>query len=487
MPLLTASDLNLFEPSSSDTIPNLIPVNPYINDFLNFNNASIITATQYQYFFAAPSSITINIVDTGSSQLGKLLANPIISYSNAAVFSPVGTTTLNTINPANNQIYLTSILQNNSNIDINSIFTNIGNYNTAGIPTLQITANGISGNQQSNNQVMTCITNVLKAICDVSASNYVSLLPNGNATIQDFAVQDLMNNNNQIPSYMNTLNGLAIQQTSNILTKNNFYTNSNAIIDIVSDLLPGTSGIRNNFTTPFYYQLNIGMNSLINIQVPSMTNKVGENILAQKLLVDLYIKAYTPLIQFNILELFKNNYINTGDFINARIALLAQIIYIFKVLQALTIACNDQLSNNSPAQSTISQIFNMLYKYLENYDGDDLRNVINQARISSQNATEFSETMDQFQGVVTATQIELKNVIELNRDIKKKYRKKIAIFWVLVSLLIALFISCSVILGFFANQENIKLTYVVYGIAGVSALIVILYEFLSVLINFVST
>ena len=326
MPLLTASDLNLFEPSSSDTIPNLIPVNPYINDFLNFNNASIITATQYQYFFAAPSSITINIVDTGSSQLGKLLANPIISYSNAAVFSPVGTTTLNTINPANNQIYLTSILQNNSNIDINSIFTNIGNYNTAGIPTLQITANGISGNQQSNNQVMTCITNVLKAICDVSASNYVSLLPNGNATIQDFAVQDLMNNNNQIPSYMNTLNGLAIQQTSNILTKNNFYTNSNAIIDIVSDLLPGTSGIRNNFTTPFYYQLNIGMNSLINIQVPSMTNKVGENLLAQKILVDLYIKAYTPLIQFNILELFKNNYINTGDFINARIALLAQII-----------------------------------------------------------------------------------------------------------------------------------------------------------------
>ena len=129
----------------------------------------------------------------------------------------------------------------------------------------------------------------------------------------------------------------------------------------------------------------------------------------------------------------------------------------------------------------------MLNQFIDNYDGNDLRQVISSARIASMNTAEFSETMDQFQDIVTSTQIQLKNIIELSKDIKKKYKMKVAIFWILVSILIILFIACSILLGFFASKDKPNIIYIVYGLSGGCAIGVIIYEFLTVLINFVST
>ena len=468
MSLTSAIDLNLFEPATAGTTTStaVFNVNPYINSYIQQPSSSIIN---YSAFFNLPTTTLYSSV-LNINEVKSLLDRPLVSYSNGAHFPKLYTSgaNYNQTNPLMNEVYLQLSYDNQQWIDANAIMVNINNISNK-FPT-------ITNNQYNNIETVKYMGFLLKSICDVSSKNIILAAQIGSVTQLDLAMKEIKDNISDLPNRMSIINTSVLKIASDIIKKNNF--NATAMIDILSDF-----NIYNQttFTTPFYYNLRKACYNSIHFTSPSKTIDVKE-ALAKKLLIDLYLKAYCPLIHYNILEIFKTNLTEAGDFINSRFSLLAQVLLTFNMMNAMV-----NTYKITDSQNTLTNIFNMLNSFIDNYDGNDLRNVIENSKVASMNASEFSKMMDDFQTDVSASQIELKNIIALHKDIKGKYHRKIAEFWILISVFIALFISCSLILGFLTNGKiKDKMILLVYGISGTCAIVVVLYEFLTVLINFIS-
>lgn len=226
-----------------------------------------------------------------------------------------------------------------------------------------------------------------------------------------------------------------------------------------------------NFKGPLYYRLKIQM--IKNIQLPrrftvetTEDNQFTEYF--KMLAVDVYIKACYQVIVYYYISNMAQTYARLGDFVNARIALLAKVMYTYFFVNAATKNYMDQpglsADKSQAVASQVATVYTTLNNYLHRMNSSeiDISEVIKEAHTKSNDVVDKNRNIQKLQENIRKNQLALRNVLYNADELKKKYaRMKIELI-VLAVILLTMIVSCSVLL---AIKMNTPVLYVAGGVA----------------------
>lgn len=240
------------------------------------------------------------------------------------------------------------------------------------------------------------------------------------------------------------------------------------------------------FKGPLYYNLRTELTNQIKFP-PNTFNHDNKNVqlYLKQLLADIYIKTCYPVIIFDYIDCMMNLYIEYGDFVNSRIALLAKVMFSYYIFVNISTAYSQmgQAINDpaDPNRATIENYISKINFYLQNINNIDLNASNNNMMISivkdlhkkSAVVVDKSKEIQMLKEQIKGNQLAYRNVI-YNTDVSKKfYKAKITENIVLIVVLLLLIVVCSVLL-FLHTEENKLNLYVTY-ISGGFALIILMY------------
>ena len=171
---------------------------------------------------------------------------------------------------------------------------------------------------------------------------------------------------------------------------------------------------------------------------------------AKKIVADTYIKTCYPFIHFDFLDVLKQKYVDTGDFVNARFALLAKTMFVFRVVDATFVAgktdealiTQDFITN----LRTYIQFNNKSRLGAQESAEDTMASVIIELQKLSSEVTSQAESAQELQSNVAANQLTLRNLIESIASVKSAARAKMVEFYILCGLLVVLITACGVLM-----------------------------------------
>lgn len=241
------------------------------------------------------------------------------------------------------------------------------------------------------------------------------------------------------------------------------------------------------FKGPLYYNLRTELTKQLKFSTQILNNEnTNVQLYFKQIVADIYIKTCYPVIIFNYINCMMNMYIEYGDFVNSRIALLAKVMYAYYFF--VNITSNYGTTGRTPVlDSTVETYLSKIQFYLQNVNNIDMqanntnmmRSIVKDLHKQSSVVVDKSKEIQMLKDQIKNNQLAYRNVI-YNTDVSKKfYKAKITENIVLIVILVSLIIVCSALLVL--NNESNKLNLYVTYISGGFALIILMYQIFKML------
>lgn len=229
--------------------------------------------------------------------------------------------------------------------------------------------------------------------------------------------------------------------------------------------------LKMRFKGPLYYRLKNHI--LEKIQLPRrFTVEVTEDEqftqYFKMLAVDIYIKTCYQVLIYDYISNMAKTYAKLGDFVNARIAVLAKVMYTYFFMKAATKNYMEQPGLQPNASQAMGDRISTIYTIINNYlhvmnnDQISILSILNELHGKSNEVVDKNRNIQKLQENIRKNQLALRNVIYNVDEIKKKYALKQIELIAMAIVLIALIVSCSVLI---ALKMNTIVLYVAGGIA----------------------
>jgi len=255
-------------------------------------------------------------------------------------------------------------------------------------------------------------------------------------------------------------------------------------VDIMSDF--NSSETKTTFKRPLYYLLRTDIVS--NLVLPPGIlpdfddNQVLELYYIYKILADIYIKTCYPLLHYNFMDYLMTTYMNAGDFVNTRIALLAKVLFSYAFVDYIQghITSTD---NNAYLATITSKLSNYLTD-LNNIDVNStpgvnqMSNIIKEVHQISTDVADKAQTLQSVKVDIENNQAVLRNLIVNFETAKRNYYRTVRWFWVQFYIILTVVIVCGVLL--LLNKPKIAMN-VAMGLAGVTGLLVVIVIIIAVI------
>lgn len=199
----------------------------------------------------------------------------------------------------------------------------------------------------------------------------------------------------------------------------------------------------------------------------------------RKLLVDLYIKCCYPLIHYDLITMLQDRYTAIGDFVNARLAILAKCIFTYNMVRAV-------ISNIPEAPVSLSTEFlSNVVAYIGKMNrgesasmDDNLLKIIKDLHTMSNDVASSYTAMDDYKKAITQNQLTMRSLLAAIESRKKDVAKRYIEFYVVVVLLFILIGTVGVL--YFLERYN-------YGIiaTGVVIVAIALFQLVKLIVSFV--
>lgn len=241
------------------------------------------------------------------------------------------------------------------------------------------------------------------------------------------------------------------------------------------------------FKGPLYYNLRTEITSQIKLPNTILNHEnTNVQLYFKQLVADIYIKTCYPVIIFDYIDCMMNQYIEYGDFVNSRIALLAKVMFAYYLFINISTAYGQLAFQTNTVQHTartamIESTISKIQFYLQNINNIDLnasnsnmmKSIVKDLHKKSAVVVDKSKEIQMLKEQIKVNQLAYRNVI-YNTDVSKKfYKARIIENIVLIVILLVLIVVCSVLL--FLHTENNKLNLYVTYISGGLALIMLMY------------
>jgi hypothetical protein len=201
---------------------------------------------------------------------------------------------------------------------------------------------------------------------------------------------------------------------------------------------------------------------------------------------EMYIKSSYHIIVYDVLSELTNIYRMNGDYVNARLGLLAQTLFMYQFLDKMRDAAPDSLSNKTTVETllptAIEQFLTMVSRpYLDpNQSSADVlfSETVKKLRDLSNETQSSSESVEVLRNSIKKNQLTLQSTTAANAaNAGRTLWASVEMYALLVVLLVVL-ISCSIL--FFMDRVFIGIC-----IAGIVSAIVLIYLFVRMLLQFV--
>lgn len=210
----------------------------------------------------------------------------------------------------------------------------------------------------------------------------------------------------------------------------------------------------------------------------------------RKLLVDIFIKTCYPIIHFDLLDALMKRFINRGDFVNARMALISKCVLTYYMLNgAYELAQTQGLGPSY--KSVISDIPSNIVNYIEannrgNVRLDDnqtvdqrLSSIIKDLQSLSSEVNDNSFKMQLLQKTIADNQLTMRNVSLAIEQKRGAVTGKNVEFWILCTILIILILTCAIL--FFFDLVNIGIM-----IAAGTMVLILVFKLIQMIISYVN-
>lgn len=232
----------------------------------------------------------------------------------------------------------------------------------------------------------------------------------------------------------------------------------------------------------YYYTLRSVMNELFTLPentIAESDRKITSYM--KKILVDFYIKLCYPLIHFDALDILMKKYSSLGDFINARYAMLAKVLFTYNLVDAL-VSGVDNVPETVSTQLT-TNIYNYIVRNNKGVLGatgsrqDVMKNIVVQVHNMSNDVYTKSTLNNALSNSISANQLSLRSMIVTNQVGAKEMNKSKIVFFITIALLLSVIAVCGVLMF-------LQMTDVAVMTAGAIAAGVVLYKMISMIISF---
>jgi len=217
----------------------------------------------------------------------------------------------------------------------------------------------------------------------------------------------------------------------------------------------------------------------------------------KKLLVDIFIKTCYPLVHFDLLDLLMHKNITSGNFINARMALISKCLFTYKMVEGVYISAIKTDAGATPPNINVkfNTITNDIPTNISDYinanikgnvdltDGTSgeqrMTNIIKDLQNLSKDVTDNSFRTNMLQKAIADNQLTMRNVSLAIEQRKGALSGREVEFWILFSILLIVIISCSLL--YYFDLTNIGLMVA----AGVMVIILI-YKVIMMIVSYVN-
>lgn len=237
-----------------------------------------------------------------------------------------------------------------------------------------------------------------------------------------------------------------------------------------------------NFNGPLYYKLRIETIKAFDTNSKKYFNALESEAIRsyfKMIAVDLYIKTAYSLIVYDYISCLTETYIEQGDFINARLGVLAKVIYTYYFVNDIyNINTSLTASTKSYIENIVSELNNYLVKFNDTPTDHHIALHKKSNKVVSQNETVQSLSMQ-----IKQNQLAMRNVIYNTGTLRKQYKYKIIELIILIlTLIIIITVSC--VLLFLETEANGFKKYVLY-ICGITVLIILILSLAKIISNIV--
>lgn len=434
----------------------------------------------------------------------------IYAQSNLSFYGPLTSTstlpTVSTASTAVSGIEYTVILTKSATVSsaaniISNIYSNFtDNY-------LQNTNNSISTSHSNMSGFMNTIVQSTSYIYFNEAVNLMS------ANVSP-AVNSLANiieiSKSQIKNNITAANCLYIIQQLNMYISSVIEKLINSLIKTKKKLQPDMMHdfLYGGFKSPFYYRLRNTAAAQMNLKSLNLNTIFASQdasvvYVVKKILVDLFIKSCYPLLQYTFIDVMMKIYMDIGDYVNSRVALLAKIGYthnMFNSIYNLTtyapgsmntqrIPNQNSSSNNATYISFQTTINNILIGYLTEMNNVNIKgNSTGSSAIavaahtlqeSSDQVVKDNLTVQTLKTEISNNQLAMRNILHNTETMKKKYKTEVTIFLIALIAMILILIITGVLI-------YMKKSTWVMGFCGASIVCIIMIQFFLWINRFIS-
>lgn len=227
----------------------------------------------------------------------------------------------------------------------------------------------------------------------------------------------------------------------------------------------------------YYFMVRSSMINVFKNDTVKHIPDMNVAMFVRKTIIDMYIKACYPLALFNYITVLMNRYSKNGDFVQARHALLAKLMYTYKFTNDIT----NRVSDGDIPRSIRQHLPENLTHYLQRnnkgnaYSGEnttremEMTKIVKDLQAQSDAAWDATFKNSEISKAIAKHQLDTRTMRNTNVEVLKKMNS--ARTWYLLSVWVLLFfiVGCS---GLLLAKRT---THTIQGVSGVVCLVVIAY------------
>jgi hypothetical protein len=368
------------------------------------------------------------------------------------------------------------------------------------------TTTGILKTSVTHHDMDVYMSEIIAAICSqFMRTNYSKITPGKNTRTEipsntDAATSNSIKEGDRIrQTALNNLSFFDINYKFVMLFESLRETGKKALYSIVTST-PGFKGVEfitalssrvnmtssNNKFKTYYYMLRTIMLDFFKLDAKVFYETDDKiDLFMRKILVDMYIKLCYPMIQYDMLTIMMQRYVENGDFVNARFALMAKCLFCFTMIAKLV----EPVQDTALTQISIKKDFpSIIQTYIERnnngdimfngYTEDKLKTILLDLHDMSSKVENTSQKTEIVRKAILDNQLAMRTVLAANEEMSKQLKTKYTEFYIVFSLLLVLLVACSVL--YFINKEDIGMV-----VAAAVLVCVLVYKLFLMILSFV--
>ena len=256
----------------------------------------------------------------------------------------------------------------------------------------------------------------------------------------------------------------------------NIFTPNNSLIPTTTDIF--TNITYGGFSVKLYFKLRLLMTEYIDVSSIFRTTNMEDVKYFKKVVVDMFIKACYPYVHILFLKGFCESYIERGDFVNARLTLLAMVCYLFNTLDIIQSSAPPSITLGYQGQ--LNSIFTMLSNYINKSNKvnvgsnrsaeEEVADIVKELHTLSDDVTSKNVYIQKLKKAIKENQLIMRNIL-FNIEVKRKEFKWAMREFLIVLVLIVIFVIINIVLIVFKMEDMVYYTSAFISIAAVLYLV----------------